>query len=370
MPRHLPMNVHVDRSRHGQVRIYYWKRGLAKVRINSAPGTVEFENEVACARLGISFDKANSTGGQDKSAIKAGTFDWLILEHERRCINAVTVATMERRVRMLIECSNVKINDQRCGYFPYRTMVRAGVVTIRDTIRQTAGARNNVSKAIAALYSWAIDAGLAEINPAAKIKKLKSTNPDGYYTLNRSELATYFEAFPQGTKEHRLGLVLFFTGARCSDARLFGRQHLYSRTVATDDGDEQQVWLKYRAQKTRLSSGAEIDFPVLAPLLAEIEAMPANQMLFLINSYGRAFSPKGISNYAKRCLTKAGLGHASAHSFRKGGASISAEHGATHKLMMQIYGWSNAKQADTYIRKADASRIAQGAGRVLRLGKL
>lgn len=63
MPRkynNLPKGVSVDRGfRKKQPRYYFRALGKPKVRLREIPGTADFEQEVACARLGIPYIPAN-----------------------------------------------------------------------------------------------------------------------------------------------------------------------------------------------------------------------------------------------------------------------------------------------------------------------
>src|SRR5690606_1464979 len=103
----LPAGVSMDIDRHGNPRFYFRKQGAAKVRLHERPGTDEFKDEVACARLGLPYkDRAAKIETTSKAA--AGTLRWLVDEYERRNRARVSSDLMDRRYRMLIEICGSK----------------------------------------------------------------------------------------------------------------------------------------------------------------------------------------------------------------------------------------------------------------------
>ena len=72
-----------DRDRHGNERLYFRKRGYPKIRLREAEGTDAFEEELACARLGIPYkarEPSKRRVGKDARA-PVGTFRWLVEEY-------------------------------------------------------------------------------------------------------------------------------------------------------------------------------------------------------------------------------------------------------------------------------------------------
>jgi hypothetical protein len=57
--------------------------------------------------------------------------------------------------------------------------------------------------------------------------------------------------------------------------------------------------------------------------------------------------------------------HWSAHGLRKAGATIAAERGATDRLLMALYDWETAAQANVYTAAADRRQLAGEAARLL-----
>ena len=253
MPKKLPKGVSIDRDRYKNVRLYFRAPGRPKVRLHEEPGTKAFEDEVSCARLGIPYEKPAQAEKRTVGAPpKENSFQWLVQQYKTRAKNRLNPEQLARRVRLLEEiCDSGK---KRRGDLPYKMMERKHVLEIRDTIRDTAGAQNNVVKTISAMFGWAISAGLADRNPAIGIEHLHSG--DGFHAWTVDEVRQFEARHPLGSKA-RLALHLgLFTGFRLSDLATLGKQHVR-------DG-----WLYVRPGKTGKSSGVVVEIPLLPELQA------------------------------------------------------------------------------------------------------
>lgn len=350
MPKKLPKGVTVDRDRHKNVRLYFRAPGRPKIRLREQPGTKAFDDEVACARIGIPYEKKTAPAPRKPgAAAKENSFHWLVQQYKQRAKNRLNPDQLARRVRLLEEIC--KSGKKRRGDLPYKLMERKHVLEIRDTIRDTAGAQNNVVKTVSAMFGWAISVGLADRNPAIGIEHLHSG--DGFHAWTVDEVRQYEERHPQGSKA-RLALHLgLFTGLRLSDLATLGKQHIR-------DG-----WLYVRPGKTGKSSGVVVEIPVLAELQATIEATETGDLTFLITDLGRPFTVNGLGNKMRQWCDQAGLPQCSMHGLRKAGATIAADNGATDSQLMAIFGWTTKKQTTLYTKKADRKRLAGEAIRKL-----
>lgn len=342
----LPPGVSYDPDRHGNPRYYFRRQGQPKVRLHETPGTDAFRDEVACARLGISFAVKAKTETPARPA--EDSLRWLVDEYERRNRSRVSADLMERRHRMLIEiCDSQTKGGARRGALPYAMMEPRHVVDIRDELRTTPGAQNNVVKSLSAMFAWAREARLVAINPCNGIRRLRSG--EGFHGWTQEEVRR-FEARHEAGSKARLALHLaLYTGLRLGDLAKVGRQHVR-------DG-----WLSYRPGKTSGSSGVAIEIPILPELQASIEAGPTGELTFLVTDYGRPYSVDGLGNKFRQWCDQAGLPHCTAHGLRKAGATLAAENGATDDELMAIFGWTTKQQTTLYTKKASRRRLAAGA---------
>lgn len=190
---------------------------------------------------------------------------------------------MARRARLLEEIAKSKTSSGKFrGSAIYAQMERKHVLEIRDTLRDKPGAQNDVVKTISALFGWAIDSGLASLNPAARIKRLHSG--DGFDTWTMEEVRQYEAKHPAGSKVRLAPHLGLFTGLRLSDLAIVGKQHF-------KDG-----WLTIRPKKTATSTAVVIELPILPPLQKTIDASPTGDLTFLVSEWNRPFTVNSLGN--------------------------------------------------------------------------
>lgn len=337
-----------DPDRHGNQRYYFRAPGCLKVRLRETPGTDAFDIEVAYARAGLPYKKEEEEPAPaiqiDTSQPAKASLRWLVVEYKRRAQGTVINRTMMTRVKILEEICKSGRKRKR-GELPYAMLERRHVVGIRDDLRETPGARNDVVKAVSAMFHWALGAGLVRANPCTGISRLKSG--DGFHTWTEEEVVAYEAVHPEGTSA-RLALQLaLFTGLRIAELAIVGRQHVR-------DG-----WLTIRPGKTSRTSNVVVEIPVLPELQRAISEGPVGNMTFLVNERGKPFSTKGLGNRMRKWCDKAQLFHCSMHGLRKAGAVRAAESGATENQLMAIFGWTTMEQATLYTQKANRKRMAQ-----------
>lgn len=158
---------------------------------------------------------------------------------------------------MYEEICESKLGKTRRRDLPFAQMERRHVTEIRDELRNTPGARNNVIKSLSALFTWAIEVGLAETNSATRFKRLKIDKAT--HTLTISKIRQYEGHHPGGTRGRLMLHLAMYTGLRLADLSIVGRQHVKDN------------WLTIRPGKRRKSSRALVEIPVLPELQKTIE---------------------------------------------------------------------------------------------------
>src|SRR3982074_3452395 len=73
--------VYEDVDRHGNVRIYFWRKGQKKFRIRERPGTREFDAAYHAARLRSDSGELAADVSGDARVPTRGTWRWLCLEY-------------------------------------------------------------------------------------------------------------------------------------------------------------------------------------------------------------------------------------------------------------------------------------------------
>lgn len=356
MPKNLPKGVSKDLDRHGNWRFYFRASGRPKVRLRERPGTNAFEEEVACARLGIPFRKPEPVQSDGKAPPRPGTFHWLCAEYFASPeFKDTEPATQSMRRRILDEICATK------GQHPYARMERRHVIKMRNEKQDTPAAANHLVKVVSVLFNWAIENEHAKVNPAADIKRLREGK--GFHTWSIEEVLQYMEAHKPGTKARKLLFLAMFTGFRRQTLAIVGRQHI--RLIRNPETGEMEKWLCVQPGKTRKSSGVMVEIPLL-PLLEEALADgEADDLTFMVTEYGKPFTEAGLGNKMRQWCNEAGLPHCSLHGLRKAGAVIATENGVTPSQLQAIYGWTTLQQAERYTRGADRRRLAAAGMKTL-----
>ena len=104
-------------------------------------------------------------------------------------------------------------------------------------------------KSLKGLFKWAVEAGLAQHDPAKAVPKLRYRT-NGFRTWSPEEVRRFEARWPEGSTPRLALTLLLYTGARRSDVVKLGPANLR-------DG-----WLTYTAEKT----GTEVTIPLLPEL--------------------------------------------------------------------------------------------------------
>ncbi|MBX9456159.1 MAG: tyrosine-type recombinase/integrase [Rhizobium sp.] len=257
---------------------------------------------------------------------------------------------LARRVRLLEEIcdSMTESGGKRRGDLPFALMEKRHITEIRDTLRTTPGAQDNLIKYVSAMFGWAVENEIAQRNPALGIRKVNAGGR-GFHTWTVDEVRQFEARHPVGTKPNQFLYLALFTGLRLQELAIVGRQHVR-------DG-----WLKITPGKTRKSSGVIVQIPVLAALQEKLDSLPASNMTYLVTEFGKPFSVNGLGNKMREWCDDAGLPQCSTHGLRKAGATIAAENGATDDELMAIFGWTTKQQTTLYTKQASRKRLAASA---------
>jgi integrase len=116
--------------------------------------------------------------------------------------------------------------------------------------------------------------------------------------------------------------------------------------------------LSMHRQKTKRA----FDIPILPELAAAIDALPSDQLHYLLTEQGRPFTAAGFGNWFREQCDMANLRHCSAHGLRKAAAAFHAERGAAAPELMAWFGWKTIAEAQRYIDEANRKKLAQSSG--------
>lgn len=356
--------IYEDLDRHGNVRLYFWRgRGHRKIRIKEPFGTPAFR---AAYDAAAAQDTRKGEAVPSADEIRPGSWRWLCVRYFKESSKYKRMGARTRLIRkQTLEHTfdePVAPGDARTfGQVPVQFMDRKAVRVLRDRKVDVPNSGNNRLKAMRQVFDWALEAEVPGIagNVAAEVANF-DTGGEGWHTWTVEEVAAYEARHAPGSKARLALALMLFTGCRRSDVVTMGRQNVR-------DGWLTWVEAKGRARKPKTTS-----VPILPDLQAELDRVPAGQMVFILTEFGKPFTVNGFGNWFRKRCTEAtspmfpdGLTLCSAHGLRKAGATIAAENGATEHQLMAIFGWTTPKQAAGYTRKANRRKLAGNAMHML-----
>jgi integrase len=330
-----------DIDRHGNVRLYFRRKGQLKVRLRGAPGSDEFMDAYRALLDGITQPTTPST--QKYQPVSSTSLRWLVESYfassEFKRLDDRTRRVRRQFLDQLCLEPVAPGNATTIGSLPYASMPPSKVRLLRDRKAHSPETGNARVKALRRVFAHAIEDDLADRNPAKDVPYIK-TGSQGFHRWSMDEVRQYEAHYPKGSKARlALGLLLF-TGQRRADVVAFGRQHMRGG------------WLNFTQSKNRRNKPVTLSIPVIAELQELIDATPANHLTFLTTEFGKPFTSNGFGNRFRKWCDDAGLTHCSAHGLRKAGAAIAAEHGATETQLMSIFGRKTMKKPnDTRVRR-------------------
>ncbi|MEO9459890.1 MAG: tyrosine-type recombinase/integrase [Lentilitoribacter sp.] len=337
-----------DKDRHGNIRLYYRRRGQQKVRLREKPGTKAFLTEYELAKSGKVPMPTQELVRLDK--LPEGTFHWLCAQYYR----SPEYLHLSDRTKKLRQSWLQKMCD-RIGSEKYKSFTPRFLKRIRDKYADRPGTADNVVKALRAVFKFAEEYDLIDTNPASGLKKIKRPTKS-FHTWTIDEIEQFQAIHAIGTQE-RLALALYlYTGQRRSDIHRIGPQHV-------KDG-----WLNLTQFKGRNSDNpTEVEIPILPVLQNVIDNTDIGDISFIKSSLGTPYTAESLGNFFRDACDAAGLPHCSGHGLRSGGATLAAENGATSQELMAIYGWKTLQHVELYTRKAQRKKLAGGSMHTINL---
>lgn len=214
----------------------------------------------------------------------------------------------------------------------------------------TPGAARSERTIWRALLEFAVEEGWRTDNPAMLIRNRKY-KAEPHIAWSSEDIEAFRKHWPAKSPQRQAFEVIFWTGARCSDAINLGWQ-------GVTDGV-----LIYTQKKT--------EAPAYVPITATVdEALKADQKVFLdnvsedliwiLNRWGKPRSVKALSQFVSAAAKDAKLENRTAHGLRKSRATILAELGWTPHRIAAWTGHESLTEIEHYTRSADRKKLVTG----------
>lgn len=321
----------------GHRRHYFRRPGYKRTTLPGLPGSEEFMAVYQAALAGLTAPKAQV--GAERT--KPGSMAALIAAYYESAEFAGLADLTKKTYRGVLERLRTEHGDK-----PVALLQPRHIRAMLDERAATPAAANSLRKHLRILMRFAIERDYRTDDPTLTVRKLKFKSV-GFRPWTDADIAAFEARWPSGTRERLALALLLYTGQRRSDVIKFGRQHLR--------GDR----LELRQQKT----GTWLAIPIHRSLKAELDQVPATQMIFLLTKAGKPFSAGGFSNWFIDCAEMAGLDREGAgpHGLRKAIARRLAEAGCSVHQIMAITGHRSLGQVSTYTASAGQAQLAAAA---------
>ena len=325
--------VHGFMDRHGKPHHYFRRAGFKQVRLPGLPGSSEFMEAYQTALDGA----ARIEIGAKRSA--AGSIGALVSAY----LNSVGFQNLapetQRSVRNILE----RFREEN-GVKRVTMLQREHVQKMVNNKANTPSAAQNFLKALRALMTFAVEAGMRNDDPTLGVKRPKIKTP-GFRTWTEEDIAAFEATHTVGTPARLAMALMLFTGQRRSDVVHMARQHVRNGAI------------EVRQRKT----GTALIIPIHPELQTIIDATPATQLMFLTTTQGKPFkSAASFGNWFSDCCRLAGLPKGTAaHGFRKAACRRLAEAGCSASEIMSISGHKSLSEVQRYCAAADQARMAR-----------
>lgn len=319
-----------------------------RIRLHVTPEHPNFREHYFAARAGVSLEPEIS----DEDATIRNSIGWIVLKYQTAMAEmvankALDPSTLHYRTRFT--------NILREAFGEYHMNIPTGkLIEIRDSLAAAPSSADTFIKSIKAMYTWGMERGYCEMNPANGIRRI-SGKAIGAIPWSIDDLKKYRETHEPGTTAH-LALTLFmFTAGRIGDVYRFGRHNEISKNG--------MIWLKWQPEK---KGSTEVFIPMMPPLQKATRSIGVVGRYYLLNDFGQPFaSKKSFGNRFSKWCKQAGLENRSSHGIRKAAGYLLAHEGASQYHIMAIHGHVEAKTSEVYTKGVEREHMAEEAMRLL-----
>nr|WP_295465475.1 tyrosine-type recombinase/integrase [Mesorhizobium sp.] len=346
-------------SRHKRVRLYFRFDGRRLGRLPDDPDSEQFFREYwRLRRMAEAGAVPVAPAAGLAGAPLPGSFRFLCVAYLSSDPFRRLDATTQAKRRAIIDSmllDPVRPGDARIfADMPMQALDVANIEVLRDRKKDTPFAADERLKVLRQVFETTRPGRdgkpekIVRENRALLVKPFRIRS-EGHHTIRPEELAQYIRHHGVRSKAVLALAVLMFTGLRVSDASLLGPQHRR--------GDE----FRLRIFKNRNRAPVTLTIPVHPVLDMVIGWHKPRGMNYLMTGFGRPYSIKGLGNRISEWFGQAGLDHCTAHTVRKGLATLLSENEATDSMLDGLFGWKDGKTSKIYTRQKQQAKLARQA---------
>jgi len=334
--------LHTFVDRHGKPRAYYRRQGR-RIAIEGIPGSPEFL---------AAYERVHASFTPTKTVAIEGTFGHLVERYyASHAFTRLRESTRIEYRRHIEPMRNIWSNFRLTGF------TKRAVVAYRDSLEKTPTTANAAFSMLGRLFDFAIERGLIEANPTAKVKPLR-IDTEGWLPWTKQQIEK-FKRDAIGSSRVAFFLA-YYTGQRRADV-------LSARWDSIRDGE-----IAVKQEKT----GRELSIRIHPDLAAELTAERARQvesarlrasrkqpvgigLTIVQRRNGLPYTDDGFG--AVWTKEKKRVGGGAFHGLRKNATSNLFEAGCTPQEVQAITGHESLEMVAHYGKGADQKRLARAA---------
>ncbi len=319
------------------VRHYFRKRGMKAILLPGLPGSEAFMTAYAMALAGLPEAEKPEIGAK---RTEPGTINALVVSYYRsdEWLHGLEEATRKHR-RRIIEKFRLRHGDKRV-----RLLRREHVVKMLAELDKPSAKRHWL-KAIRPCLRHAVPTMLAE-DPTSGVAAPKLPKSKGYHSWTDAEVAQYRAYWPYGAQQRLVFEFALETVSRRAEVVRLGRQHVGNGRIRIE----------------RIKGSDDVDIPITPELQAALDAMPKDNLTFIVTAAGKPRSKVGLGNDFAKWAREARLpDRCRLHGLKKAGMRRLAEDGGTTHELMAWSGHRTLSEVQRYTKGANNRRLADSA---------
>lgn len=216
-------------------------------------------------------------------------------------------------------------------------------------------ARNNRLKVWRGFGKWLADTYKID-DPSEHVKKSPVRKSDGRLPWTEGEIAGFRNHWAIGTPERLAFEVIYFTGARISDAVRLGQGNVDPEgwIVFTQQKTDGEVSIPFNRALPDFAAGMQRDLEFLR---AALDARSDKHITWITTAFGTSRSVKAAGQWFAAKARAAGIHGRTAHGLRKSRSRALAEAGGTSVQIGAWTGHESLSEIERYIRGLNKRKV-------------
>ena len=329
-----------DKDRHGNLRLYFRRKGFPTVRLPGNENSEEFIDAYAKCLADCETKLKTKSARSVQQQPTRPNFDQLISAYYRSTSFKAVVESTKKTYRSSLEWFR-----RHHGHRFLDDVSFAKLDAVISSRSETPSAANKLIKRLRQILKLAVKLGWIDHNPA---KELEFYPTGEIHTWEIAEQQQFLRYWGPGTKARLAMLLHFYTGQRRSDIV----------EMKWNDINDDKISVVQFKTKSRLL------IPIHPDLREELSLQDGRplQGTIIKTEYGKSYTRDGYGNWFRKVCDRAVLPkRCSSHGLRKASAVALAHAGCSANEIMSITGHKSLSEVARYTREADQLTLSESA---------